>query len=226
LAAPTVYDLSLPSVRARGARTRERILDAAEAVFAERGFDGATLRDVAARVGIRNPSLYNHFDSKESLYAAVLERGMRPVLELLSRWVEERGAETTSRSIVELVMRILARRPELARLVLHETLAGGQRLTPMLRSWIGPIFEKSGEAAEASGAAERWGRERLPLLVLAMYHVVVGYFTIAPLYRDISGVDLMAPEALAQQTQLFAEMVESLFDTARNGPPVANEESS
>ena len=44
---------------ARGERTRERILDAAEEIFAERGFAGATLRDVAAAVGVRNPSLYN-----------------------------------------------------------------------------------------------------------------------------------------------------------------------
>ena len=77
-------EVASPSRRKKGEVTRERILDAAEALFAERGFEGASLREVAARVGLRNPSLYNHFDSKESLYAAVLERDIGPVLRLLA----------------------------------------------------------------------------------------------------------------------------------------------
>ena len=54
--------------RRKGERTAERILDAAEALFAQRGYAGATLRDVAAKVGLRTPSLYNHFPNKESIW--------------------------------------------------------------------------------------------------------------------------------------------------------------
>ena len=72
----------------RGEQTADRILDAAEALFAEHGYAGTTLRDVAARVGIRNPSLYNHFDGKEALYRAVLERGIGPALDGLEQHAE------------------------------------------------------------------------------------------------------------------------------------------
>ena len=54
--------------------TAERILDAAESLFAEKGYSATSLGDVADRVGIRSPSLYNHFRNKEALYEAVLER--------------------------------------------------------------------------------------------------------------------------------------------------------
>ena len=54
--------------------TAERILDAAEDLFAEKGYSATSLGDVADRVGIRSPSLYNHFKNKEALYEAVLER--------------------------------------------------------------------------------------------------------------------------------------------------------
>src|SRR5262245_55448278 len=80
-AAPS-YDLPR---RHSGERAAEKILDVAEQLFAERGYDGTTLRDVATRVGVRAPSLYNHFASKDELYAAVLERGIGPVIELLTR---------------------------------------------------------------------------------------------------------------------------------------------
>ena len=84
-AAAPRYAPSHPRHRFGGERTAERILDAAEELFAERGYAGATLRDVATRVGVRPPSLYNHFASKDALYAAVLERGIGPLIELLAR---------------------------------------------------------------------------------------------------------------------------------------------
>ena len=194
----------------RGEQTAERILDAAEALFAERGFAGATLRDVAARVGLRNPSLYNHFASKESLYEAVLERGMGPVLMALGELL---GApERDERAFVERIMKLLADHPNLARLIQYEVLPGGERLSPVLRGWIQPIFARGHEAIEASPGAGRWEAEQIPLLMLALYNVVVGYFTIAPLYRELSGVDLLADDALARQTDFFVELAALLLD--------------
>jgi len=201
---------SLPATpsraRRKGEATAERILDAAEELFAERGYEGTTLRDVATRVGIRNPSLYNHFDGKESLYAAVLDRGIRPVVELLSEFVdqqEDRG------ELVSRVMEVLSARPNLPRLVMHETLSGGQRLTPMLRSRIGPVFARANEMVEAPDAG--WDKELAPHLMLAMYHVVVGYFAIAPLYKDLNGEDLLAADAIERQSRALVELTTRLF---------------
>ena len=108
-------------------------------------------------------------------------------------------------------MALLGRHPNLPRLIVHETLSGGQRLTPLLRNWIAPIFVRAHEMAEAGPAARRWDAERIPLVVLAMYNVVVGYFAIAPLYREVNGADLMAPSALASQTAFLKELVATLF---------------
>jgi TetR/AcrR family transcriptional regulator, cholesterol catabolism regulator len=57
---------------------RERVLEAAERLFAERGYASVTLRDVAAQVGIRHASLYHHVPGgKEELFVEVTERGFR-----------------------------------------------------------------------------------------------------------------------------------------------------
>lgn len=53
--------------------TRGRILDAALEVFSERGFDGATVRQIAAKVGVSDPALYAHFKSKKEIFEALIE---------------------------------------------------------------------------------------------------------------------------------------------------------
>ncbi|HEX8027893.1 MAG TPA: TetR family transcriptional regulator [Vicinamibacterales bacterium] len=57
---------------ADGQRTRQAILDAALELFAEKGFFGTSLRDVAAMVGVRESALYNYFAGKEALFEALL----------------------------------------------------------------------------------------------------------------------------------------------------------
>ena len=200
----------------KGDRTAAAILAAAEDLFAEKGFEGTTLRDVATRVGIRIPSLYNHFENKEALYGAVLERGLSPILQMLSTLVaKSEVADDTDqpdpRAIIEWIVAVLDARPQLPRLLLRETLAGGNRLTPELRDWIAPIFERAGEAAFRGAATTRWQPEQIPQLVLAIYHVVIGYYAIAPFYKQLSGQDLLAEDAHSQQTRFLSDFVETLF---------------
>ena len=59
---------------AKGRATREDILEAALGLFGEVGYTSASLREIAARVGISHPGLLHHFPSKEALLAAVLQR--------------------------------------------------------------------------------------------------------------------------------------------------------
>src|SRR5690606_32173819 len=126
--------------------------------------------------GLRIPSLYNHFASKDALYGAVLARGIGPVVTLLSELAEAPAAERNDpRRVVEPVMALLAERPHLPRLVLHETLSGGERLTPMLREWMAPTFARAQALVEERGDdGPRLAPEQAALVVLAMYHVVIG----------------------------------------------------
>jgi len=57
--------------------TRERVLDAAIRLFADRGFEACTMRDLGSAVGIKAPALYNHFASKEVLLGESVEQALR-----------------------------------------------------------------------------------------------------------------------------------------------------
>lgn len=61
----------------RRAQTREYLLEAAAQVFAERGFHGATLDEVAARAGFTKGAVYSNFKNKDDLFLALIEGGYR-----------------------------------------------------------------------------------------------------------------------------------------------------
>lgn len=62
-----------PSKLSSSCSGRSRVIDAAERLFRARGYSNVTMRDIALEVGIRQASLYYHFESKEQLYVAVTE---------------------------------------------------------------------------------------------------------------------------------------------------------
>lgn len=57
----------------RGEETRARLIEAAVAVFGERGYDGASTRDIATAAGLNSPALQYYFDGKEGVYLACVE---------------------------------------------------------------------------------------------------------------------------------------------------------
>ncbi len=62
-----------PGRRPGAEDTRGRILDAARAAFGERGFDGATIRDIAARAGVDAALVHHYFGTKQQLFVAAME---------------------------------------------------------------------------------------------------------------------------------------------------------
>src|SRR3954466_13792496 len=75
--------------------TRERILDTAERLFAERGFGATSLRSIIASAEVNLAAVHYHFRSKEALLEAVIVRRLEPLnrerLELLDQYEREAG---------------------------------------------------------------------------------------------------------------------------------------
>ena len=65
------------------AERREQLIAIARSVFAERGFDGASVEEIAARAEVSKPVVYEHFGGKEGLYAVVVDREVRRLLTMM-----------------------------------------------------------------------------------------------------------------------------------------------
>jgi len=67
-----------------GPQRREQLLDVGRALFAAKGFEGTTVEEIAARAGVSKPVVYEHFGGKEGLYAVVVDREIRVLLDAVT----------------------------------------------------------------------------------------------------------------------------------------------
>ncbi|MGH3425937.1 MAG: TetR family transcriptional regulator [Nocardioidaceae bacterium] len=65
------------------AERREQLIAIARSTFAERGVDGTTVEEIAARAEVSKPVIYEHFGGKEGLYAVVVDREVRHLLDMM-----------------------------------------------------------------------------------------------------------------------------------------------
>ncbi len=71
-------------VRMTGKQRREQLLDIGRSLFAERGFGGTSIEEIANRAGVSKPVVYEHFGGKEGLYAVVVDREMEHLLDRIT----------------------------------------------------------------------------------------------------------------------------------------------
>lgn len=174
--------------------TATRILDAAEALFAERGFAGVSVREIAGRVGLNQASIYNHFPSKQALYEAVLERGFTPIKALLAEGQGSFQTRDFQERLLERLVDHLWRTPHLPKLIQREVLDGGEYLERLIDHWLTPIYVQGKRAMEATPGLVEWPEQERPLLVLGLYHLLFGYFSSVALYARVLGRDPLSPE--------------------------------
>lgn len=127
-------------------RSRRAILDAAETLFAGRGFEAVSLQDIGAAAGLSRGTPNYLFGSKQDLYVAVLERVFadreketRRAFEPVRAWCESARAGSLRRPLtraIESYMSFLLARPAFVRLIMREELRGGAGLRRAQREAI------------------------------------------------------------------------------------------
>src|SRR5437763_13150951 len=75
-------------VRMTGTERRQQLLNVARALFAEKGFDGTSIEEIAHGAKVSKPVVYEHFGGKEGIYAVVVDREMQALLNSITTAIE------------------------------------------------------------------------------------------------------------------------------------------
>jgi AcrR family transcriptional regulator len=80
---PSPRQRRVARARMTSAERREQLIEIARKLFAERGFDATSIEEIAARAEVSKPVVYEHFGGKEGIYAVVVDREVRQLLEMM-----------------------------------------------------------------------------------------------------------------------------------------------
>jgi AcrR family transcriptional regulator len=206
---------ALEKAREAPGSTKGRILAAAEEVFAAKGFQGASTREIAARAGVNISSLHYHWESKETLYFAVFRNIFDRIVDLLQNTLtpllarHPKRAEATDLAMGE-VFDFFADNPNVPKLLIRriveneETDVGIERdiLAPawgVFSDWIGRLGRGAISEAESR------------LFMLSVYPILLVYLLDSGQYQRLLGGSVRRDPLRTQVREHLLQVVHRLL---------------
>lgn len=180
-----------------------RILASATRLFANLGYNGVSIRDIASHAGVNEVTIYRHYPRKRDLYVAVLAAELEQVRlggDMLARIAEAKDAKIVLTHTFELISVTLLSRPELLRLIQYSTLEMGDDFDALLHRYLSQLVEVVSRYLEPWVIRGDLRCASAKTLVLALVGIILSH---RPLGRLFLG-DSPGPE------EMFTAFVDSM----------------
>jgi AcrR family transcriptional regulator len=197
-------------------------MDVAEDLFATRGYDGTSLRQIADGAGIKEPGLYNHFAGKQALYEAVLHRALNPMADALAQHIEGASGLHDYTDLPSIMTDLLLAHPQMAALFQQamqgESTSVGNQL---VGAWLEKLFgqgmrsleeiEAAGVETPRRGSTGKNDRATLAINLIAMFNLTTGYFLSQRAFNSLAGGELQDPDNIARQKRLLHKVIRAML---------------
>ena len=189
--------------------TRRKILDSALREFSERGFEGASLRDISAAAGVNHALIKYHFENKEQLWKAAadflftrLEEEMVEPAYIAAKPRNERVKQWIHRYV-----RYCARHPEHARIMVQESIRDSVRLRWAADKYIRRHHQLLLDSLPRTLDLERFPDIAMPTLVYMLNAAMQAPFTLATEIKLVHGTTVDSEEFV----ESYADSIFQLF---------------
>ncbi len=195
----------------RSIDTRLNILEAALAEFAEKGYSGASTRNIAERAGLQHPLITYHFRTKETLWRAVAEHFHKQIRSLwdLQTKKNERGISAIDqvREEFHTLLRFSVEHPRFHQFMLNENRLDSPRLAWLMKTMLA---QNIGRVLPQIRAAQNAG-DLPPAEPVLIHYMLIGMTTVlsslAPEIRRFSGISPDDPHIV----EAYWKLIESLI---------------
>lgn len=201
----------------KGEQTANRIMDAAESLFARQGYDGSSLRQITLAAGITEPALYNHFKNKQQLYEAVLNRALLPMSDAMSTHFLSATSPRQYADMPSVMTDILLEHPQMA--ALFQQALQGDPQSPgnqMIKQWLDRLFvEGSENLAVIMGLSENEINDdikaEMAIHIIALFNLTTGYFLSQRAFNTLAEGSLLDSENITRQKRLLTKMIRAMM---------------
>ena len=191
-------------------KARERILKAADRVFGEVGFDGATVRKIADLSKTNKALIHYHFTSKEGLFESVLDK----YFEELSK--DLHGTLISDGPLSDRIIRMFDRYIEFLEKnrsfvhIIHREISGGKQMKRVIAHMI-PLFQFVLQGIRGAYPKTRAGDLSAEHLLVSGYGMIITYFTCSGIVEKLIGSDPMAPKNLQIRKKHLVRMFDIII---------------
>ncbi len=162
--------MSAPSSTAE-VSTANAILDAVTGVFAEKGYNGARVDELAKAAGVNKATLYYQIGDKEALYHAVLEREFHQIADTIEQAVlASSDCEEQIRNFISTFAACISESGHIAQLMLREIVSGGSHLPDTALAQMGRVLSLLTNALQQGVENQRFR----PINIFMLHMMIVG----------------------------------------------------
>jgi AcrR family transcriptional regulator len=189
--------------------TREKILEAADELFGQVGYDAATTREIAERSRVNKALIHYHFKNKEGLLASVLDRYYQKLARTLQGALS--GDESLRERMLKLVdsyVDFLSENRNFNRIVQRE--ASGGKHMDRISAHMAPLFQLGTALIQGAYPSTRSGEMSATQLLISFFGMAINYFTYNRLLEQLTGADPLSAENLELRKLHLRRMVDIL----------------
>jgi len=194
---------------ASGQRSAAAILDAADEILAETGFDGMSMRAVAEKAGVKKALVFYHYKNKAQLFERVLERYYGEHQEALASALDGEGQVADRlHGLIDAYFDYISANRRYPRLIQQQVASGGA--TELIRKNLLPFYRWTEAALTEYLPAD--GPLAARHFYVSFSGMVINYFTYGPLLAEAWGTDPLGEEAVEERREHVHWVADRVLD--------------